>query len=156
MVQVCFYTDEKLGEVSFVSFSCLQVKQVNGKRVFKLTGYVEMAPRYGINELKNVAGVWEKSVRFIPCVLNLSWRLLLEELFYRIESVPSWNPTLVECKTIQPIDEHTDISYQVMMNIIMRLMMNMMLAEQWTMHCTGTLYRVTGWPLRLILLIIGR
>merc|ERR1719495_1933560 len=40
-------------------------------------------------------------------------RLLLEELFYRIESVPSWNPTLVECKTIQPIDEHTDISYQV-------------------------------------------
>merc|ERR1719264_123777 len=62
----------------------VQVKQVNGKRVFKLTGYVEMAPR-----------------------------LLLEELFYRIESVPSWNPTLVECKTIQPIDEHTDISYQV-------------------------------------------
>ena len=40
-------------------------------------------------------------------------RLLLEELFFRIESVPSWNPTLVECKTIQPIDEHTDISYQV-------------------------------------------
>jgi len=62
----------------------VQVKQVNGKRVFKLTGYVEMAPR-----------------------------LLLEELFFRIESVPSWNPTLVECKTIQPIDEHTDISYQV-------------------------------------------
>ena len=39
--------------------------------------------------------------------------MLLEELFFRIESVPSWNPTLVECKTIQPIDEHTDISYQV-------------------------------------------
>ena len=45
-----------------------------------------------------------------------SERLLLEELFYRIESVPSWNPTLVECKTIQPIDEHTDISYQVRMD----------------------------------------
>ena len=29
--------------------------------------------------------------------------------------MPSWNPTLVECKTIQPIDEHTDISYQVVM-----------------------------------------
>ena len=41
-------------------------------------------------------------------------RLLLEELFYGIESVPSWNPTLVECRTIQPIDEHTDISYQVL------------------------------------------
>merc|ERR1711936_214691 len=62
----------------------VQVKFVNGKKVFRLTGYVEMAPR-----------------------------LLLEELFFRIESVPSWNPTLVECKTIQPIDEHTDISYQV-------------------------------------------
>ena len=60
MVQVCFYTDKKLGEVSLVSFACLQVKQVNGKRVFKLTGYVEMAPRYGINELKNVVSVREK------------------------------------------------------------------------------------------------
>ena len=40
-------------------------------------------------------------------------RLLLEELFYGIESVPTWNPTLTECKTVQPIDEFTDISYQV-------------------------------------------
>ena len=37
----------------------------------------------------------------------------MEELFYRIEQVPSWNPTLVDCRLIQPIDEHTDISYQV-------------------------------------------
>jgi len=62
----------------------VQVKQVNGKRVFKLTGYVDISPR-----------------------------LLLEELFFRIESVPSWNPTLVECKTVQNIDQHTDITYQV-------------------------------------------
>ena len=34
--------------------------------------------------------------------------------------MPSWNPTLVECKTIQPIDEHTDISYQVEINKINR------------------------------------
>ena len=46
--------------------------------------------------------------------MNISPKLLLEELFYGIESVPSWNPTLVECRTIQPIDEHTDISYQVL------------------------------------------
>jgi len=62
----------------------VQVKQVNGKRVFRLTGYVNISPK-----------------------------LLLEELFYRIEQVPSWNPTLVECRTIQPIDECTDVSYQV-------------------------------------------
>jgi len=62
----------------------VQVKQVGGKRVFRLTGYVDLAPRK-----------------------------LLEELFYGIEGVPSWNPTLVECKTVQPIDMYTDISYQV-------------------------------------------
>lgn len=62
----------------------VQVKHVNGKKVFKLTGYVKISPRQ-----------------------------LLEELFYKIEHVPSWNPTLVECRTIQPIDEYTDISYQV-------------------------------------------
>ena len=56
----------------------------SGKKVFKLTGYVDMAPR-----------------------------LLLEELFYKMEQVPAWNPTLVECRVIQPIDQYTDISYQV-------------------------------------------
>ena len=45
--------------------------------------------------------------------MNISPKLLLEELFYKIEQVPTWNPTLVDCRTIQPIDEHTDISYQV-------------------------------------------
>jgi len=62
----------------------VQVKQVKGKKVFRLTGYVNLSPKQ-----------------------------LLEELFYKIEQVPSWNPTLVECRTIQPIDEYTDISYQV-------------------------------------------
>ncbi|TRY68621.1 hypothetical protein TCAL_12158 [Tigriopus californicus] len=60
-------------------------KHIRGnKKVFKLTGKVMIPPK-----------------------------LLLEELFYQIEDVPSWNPTLKECKTIQPIDSHTDISYQV-------------------------------------------
>jgi hypothetical protein len=62
----------------------VHVKLVNGKRVFKLRGLVPISPR-----------------------------LLLEELFFRIDNVPSWNPTLTDCKNIQPIDEHTDISYQV-------------------------------------------
>jgi hypothetical protein len=46
-------------------------------------------------------------------MVDLPPKLLLEQLFYRIESVPQWNPTLTECKTVQPIDSHTDISYQV-------------------------------------------
>eukprot|EP00092_Neocalanus_flemingeri_P066212 GFUD01080632.1.p1 GENE.GFUD01080632.1~~GFUD01080632.1.p1 ORF type:complete len:584 (-),score=214.52 GFUD01080632.1:166-1821(-) len=62
----------------------VQVKQVKGKKVFRLTGYVNISPRQ-----------------------------LLEELFYKIEQAPTWNPNLVDCRTIQPIDEHTDISYQV-------------------------------------------
>ncbi|XP_052898838.1 steroidogenic acute regulatory protein-like [Anopheles moucheti] len=39
-------------------------------------------------------------------------RKLLEELFYKIEEVPKWNPTLVDSKIIRKIDSHTDISYQ--------------------------------------------
>ncbi|XP_053666865.1 steroidogenic acute regulatory protein-like [Anopheles marshallii] len=39
-------------------------------------------------------------------------RKLLEELFYKIEEVPKWNPTLLDSKIIRKIDSHTDISYQ--------------------------------------------
>uniref|UniRef100_A0A182M9Q9 START domain-containing protein n=1 Tax=Anopheles culicifacies TaxID=139723 RepID=A0A182M9Q9_9DIPT len=39
-------------------------------------------------------------------------RKLLEELFYKIEDVPKWNPTLIDSKIIRKIDSHTDISYQ--------------------------------------------
>ena len=62
----------------------VHTRHVNKKKVFKLTGYVNMAPK-----------------------------LLLEELFYKMEQLPAWNPTLTESKVIQPIDEFTDISYQV-------------------------------------------
>nr|XP_029730374.1 steroidogenic acute regulatory protein-like isoform X1 [Aedes albopictus] len=37
---------------------------------------------------------------------------LLQELYYKIEDVPKWNPTLLESKIIRKIDSHTDISYQ--------------------------------------------
>uniref|UniRef100_A0A182WL09 START domain-containing protein n=1 Tax=Anopheles minimus TaxID=112268 RepID=A0A182WL09_9DIPT len=39
-------------------------------------------------------------------------RKLLEELFYKIEDVPKWNPTLLDSKIIRKIDSHTDITYQ--------------------------------------------
>ena len=62
----------------------VQVQTMKGKKLFKLTGYVRISPRQ-----------------------------LLEELFYKIEEVPGWNPTLTDCRIIQPIDQFTDISYQV-------------------------------------------
>lgn len=37
---------------------------------------------------------------------------LLQELYYKIEEVPSWNPTLLESKIIRKVDSHTDITYQ--------------------------------------------
>ncbi|XP_055626709.1 steroidogenic acute regulatory protein-like isoform X2 [Toxorhynchites rutilus septentrionalis] len=37
---------------------------------------------------------------------------LLQELYYKIEDVPNWNPTLLESKIIRKIDSHTDITYQ--------------------------------------------
>ncbi len=40
-------------------------------------------------------------------------KFLMEELFFNIETAPSWNPQLSECRTVQSIDSHTDISYQV-------------------------------------------
>ncbi|KAL5288711.1 STARD3 family protein [Megaselia abdita] len=36
---------------------------------------------------------------------------LLHELFYRIEEVPIWNPTLLESKIVHKVNTHTDISY---------------------------------------------
>ncbi|XP_063701257.1 steroidogenic acute regulatory protein-like [Culicoides brevitarsis] len=44
--------------------------------------------------------------------VNYPAKLLLKELFYNIEHVPTWNPTLLESKIVRKIDNHTDISYQ--------------------------------------------
>lgn len=38
---------------------------------------------------------------------------LLLKLFYDIEKIPKWNPTVLESKIIRKIDKYTDISYQV-------------------------------------------
>jgi len=62
----------------------VEVKFIKGKKVFKLSGRINTSP-----------GV------------------LLEELYYKIEQAPSWNPTLLECRIIQPVNEQTDVSYQV-------------------------------------------
>ncbi|KAG8227548.1 hypothetical protein J437_LFUL000648 [Ladona fulva] len=55
-----------------------------GKKIYRLRGRVEIAPK-----------------------------VLLDELFSRLENVPSWNPTILESHRIQTVDDHTDISYIV-------------------------------------------
>ncbi|XP_034478439.1 steroidogenic acute regulatory protein-like [Drosophila innubila] len=40
-------------------------------------------------------------------------KALMEELFYRIEDVPKWNPALLESKKVRTINSYTDITYQV-------------------------------------------
>jgi len=62
----------------------VQVKFVNGKKVFKLTGYLHTAPA-----------------------------ALMEELYYRLEDLPSWNPTVEEVRLVQVVDHRTDVTHQV-------------------------------------------
>lgn len=46
-------------------------------------------------------------------LLDVPAKYLLDELFYKIENLPKWNPAVLESLKIQPIDEFTDITYQV-------------------------------------------
>jgi len=62
----------------------VQVKTINRKKVFRLTSTVDVAPS-----------------------------VLLADLYYEIEKMPRWNPTVVDCKILQHIDEFTDVTYQV-------------------------------------------
>lgn len=44
--------------------------------------------------------------------VNCAAKVLLNDLFYKIEDVPKWNPTLLDSKIIRKINQHTDITYQ--------------------------------------------
>lgn len=46
-------------------------------------------------------------------MVDVSARYLLDELFYKVDGLAQWNPSVLESHKIQPIDEHTDITYQV-------------------------------------------
>jgi len=45
--------------------------------------------------------------------LDIPARILLEEVFYKVEDQPLWNPLTTECKIIKSLDRNTDITYQV-------------------------------------------
>merc|ERR1719369_1769923 len=74
----------KLERECSVTGDIVEVKTINKKKVFRLTGTVDVSPS-----------------------------VLLADLYYEIEKVHKWNPTLVDCKIIQHIDEFTDVTYQV-------------------------------------------
>ncbi|GLV39631.1 Start1 [Carabus blaptoides fortunei] len=46
-------------------------------------------------------------------VVNVPPRYLLDELFYRVEELPKWNSAVRESRKLHVIDEYTDITYQV-------------------------------------------
>lgn len=37
----------------------------------------------------------------------------MDELFYKVDSLAQWNPSVSECHKVQPLDEYTDITYQI-------------------------------------------
>ncbi|KAK4884775.1 hypothetical protein RN001_001046 [Aquatica leii] len=49
----------------------------------------------------------------LTALVNTSPQYLLEELFYKVETIPQWNPALLESHKVQSIDEYTDICYQI-------------------------------------------
>ncbi|XP_069684917.1 steroidogenic acute regulatory protein-like isoform X2 [Periplaneta americana] len=46
-------------------------------------------------------------------IVDLPPHILLGEVFHKIENLPKWNPTILEARIVEVIDDHTDISYQV-------------------------------------------
>ncbi|KAJ8925633.1 hypothetical protein NQ315_009478 [Exocentrus adspersus] len=45
--------------------------------------------------------------------INASPRLLLDELYFRVQDLPKWNSTIKESHKIQAINENTDITYHI-------------------------------------------
>ena len=88
-------------------------KVVKGKKLFKV--HVSLASRE-----ENLFFFLETKACEVHCprifaqgTVDAPAKFLLEELFFGIETAPAWNPQLAECKTVQAVDSHTDVSYQV-------------------------------------------
>ncbi|XP_071442814.1 steroidogenic acute regulatory protein-like isoform X2 [Hetaerina americana] len=77
-------SDDKEGGDALDEVCSMHLSSPKGKKIYRLKGRVELPPKF-----------------------------LLNELFFRIDNVPNWNPTLIESYRIQAVDDHTDISYQV-------------------------------------------
>ncbi|CAH0551262.1 unnamed protein product [Brassicogethes aeneus] len=45
--------------------------------------------------------------------MDVSPKYLLDDLYYKVQELPAWNPAILESQKVQAIDEYTDICYQV-------------------------------------------
>jgi len=58
----------------------------------------------------------DRKIYRLTATLEIPARILLEELFYKVESSHLWNPLVTECKIVQNLDSNTDVMYQVCAN----------------------------------------
>ncbi|XP_067003688.2 steroidogenic acute regulatory protein-like isoform X2 [Anabrus simplex] len=71
-------------EKTTVQGDIIHSKKIRGSKIYRMTGVIDVLPSQ-----------------------------LLDLLFYDIEDLPSWNPTILKCKRVEVIDDQTDIIYQV-------------------------------------------
>ncbi|XP_021369542.1 stAR-related lipid transfer protein 3-like isoform X3 [Mizuhopecten yessoensis] len=56
---------------------------------------------------------YNRKVFRLQAIMNLEPKRIWEELAYGTNSSPQWNPTLTECRTLETIDDNTEISYSI-------------------------------------------
>lgn len=74
---------------------------------WKIQKITSVGDRIEYTNRKNFGKIYKLTGR-----VNCSAKVLLNDLFYKIEDVPKWNPTLLDSKIIRKIDKNTDITYQ--------------------------------------------
>jgi hypothetical protein len=65
----------------------------------------------GVVHTRNFPGMGK--VYRLQGYVDCNTRVLFQELVLRVTDSPKWNPTIAECKTLQIIDDTTDIMYNV-------------------------------------------
>ncbi|XP_078334743.1 stAR-related lipid transfer protein 3-like isoform X2 [Crassostrea virginica] len=55
----------------------------------------------------------KRKIYKLECILDVSAHALWRDTIENVNDSPTWNPTLLESKTLQVVDEKTDISYNI-------------------------------------------
>jgi hypothetical protein len=91
-----------------------------GQEVLEVSWRILHSPDWKLEkETADGDKVYSKKMPGVGKVLKLTGTIsfpahqLLHEVLSRAESIPKWNPTILEAHMIQVIDAHTDISYQI-------------------------------------------
>ncbi|XP_060067996.1 stAR-related lipid transfer protein 3-like isoform X2 [Ylistrum balloti] len=56
---------------------------------------------------------YNRKIFRLQAIMNMDPKRIWEELAYGTNNSPQWNPTLVECRTLETIDDNTEISYNI-------------------------------------------